>query len=75
VSNALLAGGGLRVGQVIGATDKIAGEALDRPVAFQDVLATVYHTLGIAPDARITDVSGRRIEFLPPGVRPVQELI
>ena len=75
VSNALLAGGGLRVGQVIGATDKIGGEALDRPVNYRDVLATLYHCLGILPDDRVTDISGRRVEFLPPDVRPIAELI
>ncbi len=75
VSNALFAGGGLRVGQVIGATDKIGGEALDRPVHYHDVLATVYHALGIGADDRMIDTAGARLEILPPGVRPVRELI
>jgi hypothetical protein len=75
VSNALLAGGGLRVGQLIGETDKIAAEALDRPVHYQDILATLYTQLGIMPDEGITDITGRRIEILPPNVHPVGELL
>ena len=42
VKCALLAGGGMRHGQVIGATDRIAGEAAARPVTFGDVYATLY---------------------------------
>jgi hypothetical protein len=75
VSNAILAGGGLRVGQIIGSTDKTGGDALDRPVHFHDILATVYHTLGIGADDRILDTAGSRLEILPPGVRAVDELI
>ena len=42
----LLAGGGMRTGQVIGSTDRLGGEAKDRPVHFQEVFATLYHALG-----------------------------
>ena len=37
----------MRGGQVIGATDRIGGEATDRPVQFGEVFATLYHNLGI----------------------------
>ena len=47
VSCALLVGGGMRTGQVIGSTDRLGGEAKDRPVHFQEVFATLYHRLGI----------------------------
>lgn len=60
VACALLAGGGLRTGQVLGSTDRHGGEAASRPIHFQDVYATVYRTLGI--DVRQTmysDLSGR----------------
>ena len=60
VGMALLAGGGMRTGQVIGETDRYAGVAISRPVHYQDVFATLYHNLGI--DARATtmiDPSGR----------------
>jgi len=75
VNGALLAGGGLRVGQVIGATDKTADSAIDRPVHFREVLATIYHNLGIEPDDAVHDVAGRRMPVLPPNVRPIVELI
>ena len=60
VSCALLAGGGMRLGQVIGATDRHAGEAVDRPVHFQDMFATLYHNLGIdVKTLKLTDLTGR----------------
>jgi hypothetical protein len=60
VSCALLAGGGMRTGQVIGATDRTAGEAKDRPVRFEEVFATLYNRLGIdAERATVNDLAGR----------------
>jgi hypothetical protein len=60
VGMALLAGGGMRTGQVIGATDRFAATAVSRPVHYQDVFATLYHNLGInAKAATITDPNGR----------------
>lgn len=60
VSMGLMAGGGLKVGQVIGATDKWAAEATARPVHYQDVIATLYHHLGVDPhQATLTDITGR----------------
>jgi uncharacterized protein (DUF1501 family) len=60
VGPAILAGGGMRVGQVIGATDRTASAVTDRPVTYQDVFATLYHNLGIDPNAAtIVDPSGR----------------
>jgi Protein of unknown function (DUF1501) len=60
VSCALLFGGGMRTGQVIGSTDRLGGEAKDRPVHFQDVFATVYHRLGIdVNQVTLRDLSGR----------------
>ena len=56
---ALLAGGGIRGGQVYGATDAHAAYVKDRPVAPEDLLATVYHALGINPESEIHDRSGR----------------
>src|SRR5205807_2075248 len=49
VNGALLAGGGMKVGQVIGSTDAIAGEAKDDPIPYPRVLASVYQHLGIVP--------------------------
>ena len=60
VSSALLAGGGLNTGQTIGATDRLGGEAVRRPVHFHDVFATLYRQLGIDVDrATIKDLNGR----------------
>ena len=47
VSCCLLAGGGMRTGQVIGSTNRFGEEAADRPVDYKDVFATLYHNLGI----------------------------
>jgi Protein of unknown function (DUF1501) len=60
VGMALLAGGGMRTGQVIGQTDRYAAAAISRPVTYQDVFATLYHNLGInARRTTITDPTGR----------------
>ena len=60
VSCALMAGGGMRTGQVIGATNRLGEYATERPVHFQDVFATMYHNMGI--DVRhltLNDLQGR----------------
>ena len=60
VSCALLAGGGMRTGQVIGSTNRLGEHAKDRPVTFQEVFATLYHSLGINPETTtINDPTGR----------------
>jgi Protein of unknown function (DUF1501) len=55
----VLAGGGIRGGQVYGASDKTAAYPTDRPVRPEDLIATVYHGLGIAPDAMLYDQQNR----------------
>ena len=59
VSCAFLAGGGIRPGQAIGATDKHGGHAIERPVDFQEIFATLYHNLGVDPTTTINDLGGR----------------
>jgi hypothetical protein len=60
VSCALLAGGGMKTGQVIGATNRLGEYATQRPVHFQEVLATLYQNLGINPaTTTINDPTGR----------------
>ncbi len=60
VSCALLAGGGMKTGQVIGATNRLGEHASSRPVTFGEILATLYHNLGINPETTtITDPTGR----------------
>jgi uncharacterized protein (DUF1501 family) len=75
VGMALLGGGGMRVGQVIGATDRTASSAVARPVTYQDILATLYHRLGIDPgQATLTDPSGRP-QYLLDQREPLSELV
>ncbi len=51
--SAMLAGGGIRGGAVYGETDRIAAYVKDRPVRVQDLGATIYHSLNIAPETRL----------------------
>jgi hypothetical protein len=76
VSCALLAGGGMRTGQVIGATDRLGGEPSERPVTFGEVFATLYHNLGIDVNkVTVTDLSGRPTFLVPEGAQPMRELV
>ena len=60
VSPALLVGGGIRGGRVLGETDRWGGAPLGGAVTFKDVTATIWHCLGIDPQATtLTDVTGR----------------
>src|SRR4029077_18438666 len=59
VGPALLAGGGMRGGQVIGATDRLAGAVVSRAIHYQDVFATLYHNLGIDLATTLADPTGR----------------
>lgn len=75
VNGALLAGGGLRTGQAIGSTDKLGAYALDRPIHYQDVLATLYHAIGIDPHAFVKDRTDRPVPLLPSTTEPIAELV
>lgn len=75
VNSALLACGGMRTGQVIGATDKQAGEVVDRPITFGDIHATLLHNLGIDPHLAIPDAQGRLQRPVPAEAQPVAELV
>ncbi len=76
VSCALLAGGNMQHGQVIGATDRLAGEAIERPVKFAEVFSTLYHHMGInTMEHTLNDLSGRPQYLVDPGVMPIKELI
>ena len=76
VTFALLAGGGMRTGQVIGATDRHGAEIIERPVKFQEVFATLYHNLGIdVRSATVRDTQGRPQYLVDPGIEPIKELV
>jgi Protein of unknown function (DUF1501) len=75
VNSALFAGGGMKVGQVIGSTDKTGAFAASHPIHYHDVLATVYHNLGIDPNGFVEDKLGRPFMILPGTARPITELV
>ena len=70
----LLAGGGMRTGQVIGATTRHGHEPAERPVHYRDIFATLYHNLGLNRRATVTDLRGRP-HYLLDNRKPVAELI
>jgi len=70
-----LAGGGMSTGQAIGATNRLGEYAAKRPVHMQQVIATIYHNLGIDPQSTtLIDPSGRP-QYLVENRVPVRELI
>lgn len=71
---AVLAGGGLRMGQVVGETDAHAERAKGKPNTPQNVLATMYHVLGIDPARTFPDYQGRPMHLLDDRQK-IQELI
>jgi hypothetical protein len=76
VSYAALACGGMKHGQVIGSTDRLGGEAVDRPVDFQEVFATLYHAAGIdTRTATMNDLNGRPRFLVDEQFKPMPELI
>jgi len=75
-SFALMAGGGMRTGQVIGATDREAGAPVERPVKFQEVFATLYHCIGLDPtNTTVRDHQGRPHYLVDAGNKPIPELV
>lgn len=75
VSCALLAGGGMRTGQVIGSTNRLGEYAKDRPVDMQEIVATIYRNLGIDPMATtVIDPAGRP-QYLVDHREPIRELV
>lgn len=75
VASALLAGGGMKTGQVIGSTDDHASEPKDRPVHYREVFATLYHNLGIHPSSLVLhDLDGRPHQIVG-GAKPIPEVI
>ena len=57
--SAVFAGGGFARGRVVGRTDRIGGDVAETPVSPKDVLATLFHLLGIDPHTEIHDRLGR----------------
>jgi uncharacterized protein (DUF1501 family) len=74
VWSALLAGGGIRGGRVLGASDQIASEPAERPVSPQELLATMYHCLGISSDHQLQREAGETVSLVDEA-RPIGELL
>ena len=70
----LLAGGGLRMGQVIGATDSRGERSRSQPIRYQNIFATLYHVLGIDPGQTLPDMGGRPLPLLDDRA-PIAELV
>jgi hypothetical protein len=71
--SALLSGGGLRMGQVVGATNRRGEYPVERPLTPKDLLATIYRHLGIDPRCEFRDFAGRPVPILGDG-EPIREL-
>lgn len=74
VGHVLMAGGGMPTGQVIGSTDAFGAHITDRAIHYRDILATVYHNMGIDPHTMVADALGRPTHILPPQSQPVADL-
>jgi uncharacterized protein (DUF1501 family) len=71
----MLAGGGLTRGQVLGSTTSKGESPGKRPVTVPEILGTVYHQLGIDPNALLHDEQKRPIPILPGEAKPITELL
>ncbi|MBM4070170.1 MAG: DUF1501 domain-containing protein [Planctomycetes bacterium] len=70
-----LAGGGLRMGQVVGDSNSKAEVPRTTPIYPRDLMATIFHVLGIDRQQQYIDQSGRPQFLLPDGARPIAELV
>jgi hypothetical protein len=57
----VFAGAGLAAGKVVGRTDRIAADVVETPISPKDVLATLYHLLGVGPETTVPDRLGRPV--------------
>jgi uncharacterized protein (DUF1501 family) len=74
LSTLALSGGGLKMGQVVGASAAKVDVPADRPVSPQDLMATVFHVLGIPRDQQFKDNFGRPVYMIDKG-KPIEELL
>ena len=66
----------MQMGQVIGSTDRDAGDVLSRPVQFSEVFSTLYHNLGIdTAKTTLPDLNGRPQYLVDGGASPISELV
>jgi hypothetical protein len=70
----LLVGGGVKEGFVLGGSDKLGAYPTDHPVTPGDLVATIYHLLGVDPELAIPDLTGRPIAISHGGM-PIREIL
>jgi uncharacterized protein (DUF1501 family) len=70
----VLAGGGVKTGQAVGATDRKGAAVVDRPSTPEDLCATILHVLGIDPKKILHTPLGRPVPLVDGG-KPIAELI
>ena len=76
VNTALLTGGGMQTGQIIGSTDRLGGEVTSRPVHTGEIFATIYQCCGLdASRLTGTDLSGRPLQLVDPAHQALPELV
>jgi uncharacterized protein (DUF1501 family) len=70
-----LAGGGLKMGQTVGESTAKVEIPKTTPITPKDLMATVFHVLGIDQRLQIVDPAGRPTYLLPEGAQPIAELV
>ena len=70
-----MAGGGLKMGQVVGESSAKAEVPKSTPIGPKNLMATIFHVLGIDPATQFNDRAGRPQYLLPDGAQPIVELI
>jgi hypothetical protein len=68
--SAVMAGGGVARGRIVGKSDKIGGAVAERPISPKEILATTYHLLGIDPETTIRDRTNRPMPLVPAAAIP-----
>jgi uncharacterized protein (DUF1501 family) len=71
----VMAGGGVKGGQAVGASDATGGAPKDRPVTPAHVAATVYKCLGIPVDTMLKTPQGLDVRLVDEGIDPIEELL
>lgn len=74
VMSMVMAGGGFRHGQVIGASSRDGGEIAERPIRPGDIAATIYHHFGVPLDSTYVDHQGRPLRIIEHG-EPIREIV
>lgn len=70
----VLAGGGVRGGQVVGASDASGGQPADRPVSPAEIVGTIYRSLHLLADPTRRQTSVADLALIPSSMRPIEEL-